>query len=456
MPNYLKGVLKMAAINIVLKAVDDYSKTLTGLNQGFELVGKGISAMATVAAAAWDAIKLGAETAMAGVQKAVDLAVKGGDFSEMKRQFDNVAESFGVNGDKIIKNLEGITQNVIGVNDAVKLAGKGIAAGFGEEALDKVFTFVKRRTELTGEDFNQMAETMINALAKGRFSTLKEFGLIIEKGASVDEVLNQIATATKKYGDAGFNTADQINALTNQQEKFYTKIGAAINASEQWQKAFTTLTDAVVLFVNNLDPDFITDFTDVIVEKAVWATGKIRKVLAEFYDYFYDTISDFAKVIRDNPVLYDFLGYDIEYWSKLDASMMRVRRQIDGTTTALKEARSAAQKALNDAIVKDAESQFKAFNDTGREINEETKKIVESFSQQTENIFSDLDEIEAGLEKPTDIVDRQSRPQNQGSIQNALAQANWPAEFAALGEFMFKWVLSVASGSSLPMAVTTQ
>jgi vacuolar-type H+-ATPase subunit H len=267
--------------------------------------------------------------------------------------------------------------------------------------------------------------------------------------------LRKIETATKAYGDAGFNTADMIDALANQQDKFYTKIGAAINASEQWQKAFTSLTDAVVEFVNNLDPDFVTDFTDAVVEKAVWATGKLRKVLADFYSYFYDTISDFAKVIRDNPMLYDFLGYDIEYWSKLDASMMRVRRQIDGTTTALKEARSAAQKDLNDAIVKDAERQFKAFNDTGREINDETKKIIDSFSKQTESVFEDLDEIETSLNRPTDIIQRQGQPQNQGTVQDMLTQANWPAEFAALGEFMFKWVLSVASGSSFPMAVTT-
>lgn len=445
----------MAAINIVLKAVDDYSKTFTGLNQGFELIGKGINAMATVAAAAWDALKFGAETALAGVQKAVDLAAKGGTFSEMSRQFKIVADNFGVDGDRIVKTLEEITQNTIGVNDAVRLAGKGIAAGFGEEQLETVFTFVKRRTELTGENFNQMAESIINSLAKGRFSTLKEFGLIVEKGETVDAVLRKIETATKAYGDAGFNTADMIDALGNQQDKFYTKIGAAINASEQWQKAFTSLTDAVVEFVNNLDPDFVTSFTDAVVEKAVWATGKLRKVLADFYSYFYDTISDFAKVIRDNPVLYDFLGYDIEYWSKLDASMMRVRRQIDGTTTALKEARSAAQKDLNDAIVKDAERQFKAFNDTGREINDETKKIIDSFSKQTESVFEDLDEIETSLNRPTDIIQRQGQPQIQGTVQDMLTQANWPAEFAALGEFMFKWVLSVASGSSFPMAVTT-
>jgi len=445
----------MAAINIVLKAVDEYSQTLTGLNQGFELVGKGISAMATVAQAAWDAVKFGAETAMAGVQKAVELAAKGGEYAEMKKQFDNVAESFGVNGDRIIKNLEEITANVIGMGDAARLAGKGIAAGFGEEELNTIFTFIKRRTELTGESFEALSETMINSLAKGRFSTLKEFGLIIEKGATVTDVLNEISNATEKYGDSGFNTADNIAALTNQQEKFLTKVGMAINASENWQKAFNSLTDAVVKFVNNLDPQFITDFTDVVVEQATWAAKKVRGILADLYSYFYDVISDFAAVLRDNPVLYDFLGYDIEYWSKLDASMMRVRKQIDGTTTRLKEAREEARKDSERELIEFAQKEFEEFNKTGREISEGSKKIIESFSGQVDDIFSDLDEMETDLDKPQEAFERQSMPQMTNNVAETLAATNWPAEFKAFGEFMFKWVLSVASGSSYPMAVTT-
>jgi hypothetical protein len=54
-----------------------------------------------------------------------------------------------------------------------------------------------------------------------------------------------------------------------------------------------------------------------------------------------------------------------------------------------------------------------------------------------------------------DIVNQQSAAATKSGAADVIANANWPAEFQALGDFMFKWVLSVASGSSLPMAITT-
>ena len=75
------------------------------------------------------------------------------------------------------------------MSDTIALSSKGIAAGFGIEELETIFTFVKRRTEATGEDFEAMADRMITALQKGRFTTLADMGLIIDKGETVSTML---------------------------------------------------------------------------------------------------------------------------------------------------------------------------------------------------------------------------------------------------------------------------
>ena len=97
-----------------------------------------------------------------------------------------------------------------------------------------------------------MADRMITALQKGRFTTLADMGLIIDKGETVSTMLGKIKDATQQYGDTGFNVADKIGALSEQWERFKIVIGDAINASPEFAKFFTELKDDVVEFIRTL------------------------------------------------------------------------------------------------------------------------------------------------------------------------------------------------------------
>ena len=96
----------MAAINIVLKAVDQYSSTITGLNQGFDLVSRAIAGIKAVADVVWDAVKAGAEFAFRGIKEAIALSEIGGAFDEQRNQFENLAQSYNVVGQEIIDTVK--------------------------------------------------------------------------------------------------------------------------------------------------------------------------------------------------------------------------------------------------------------------------------------------------------------------------------------------------------------
>jgi len=52
-------------------------------------------------------------------------------------------------------------------------------------------------------------------------------------------------------------------------------------------------------------------------------------------------------------------------------------------------------------------------------------------------------------------IDESLKKRPTDAAQEAIQAANWPSEFRALGEFIFRMVLSIAASEPVPMAITT-
>ena len=277
----------MSVISITLKAIDQYSGVLTGLNQGFELVGKALDFMG----AAVDAT-------FAAIDKGVSLAAEGGKYAEMRRQFNNVADSFGVDGQRILDDLDKVTLNMTDMGDAVEIAGRAVTAGLSEEQIGTAFEFIKRRTELTGESFEAMSKTVFDALQGGRFSVLRQMGLVIESGAGVKEAMQAIEVATKNYGDAGYHTGDKLRALAVQQKSFTKALGVAVNETPAFQKTLTSLTDTVISVVAAFDPRPVTEFFQAMAEVGSEAIDTIVDMIPGLRET-YESVVDFFKSTQE-------------------------------------------------------------------------------------------------------------------------------------------------------------
>jgi len=491
----------MAAISIVLKAVDQYSNTIQGLNQGFELVGKTVDFIVTGIKLAFEGVKWAAESAMAGISKAVELASKGGEIAEMQSQFKNLADYHGVDSKRIIENLKEIAQNTMSTTEAIALSAKGVAANLNEKELDTIFTFVKRRTESTGESFEEMSQKIIRAFSKDKFKSLSEFVPEIDKDDKKFSSLEKIAKATEGFGEAAWNTKDKVEALTNKYNEFFEKIGEGINDSEEWQKFFDELEKTVVDFVKNFDPKPITDFFNIIGTaigefiKVIESTGIPKAIreeveeaqrwlklfvigVEETFNNTYEAISAFAQFQRENPLFSQkILGLNPEMWSQVEISLAKMGHAINRTqkevkdetikwTKQIEEETTKQLEAFNQNSLKMAESYAKRLQDVYDAIDasvtgeaEDTFPIA-STDQLIDGLDKDLDDLDKHIKLQEDIarkgslVEEASRPVSDKAA-DVLTQANWPAEFQALGDFMFKWVLSVAAGSPIPMAVVT-
>ena len=243
-----------SAINIVLNAVDKYSSTLTGLNQGLELLSKGFGLVKDAANFAFDTIG-----------KGVELARLGGAFDEQRNQFENLANSYRLNGQQIIDTVQEISGRTLTEFQSIKTATIATASGLRGKEMEEALQYAKRWSEATGGSFEDAAEKIFTALSSGRTGVLKQMGLVVEQGAKVEDITKAITLGLKRFGDTGFNTADNLDSLSAAQEDLTRKLGQGINQSKEFQSVLGGVSDAVFNFVKGFNPKPISVFVDLLV-----------------------------------------------------------------------------------------------------------------------------------------------------------------------------------------------
>lgn len=569
----------MATVSIVLKAIDEYSKTVTGLNQGFELAGKTLGILECIASTAFAAVKTGAEFAFDGVKKAIDLASLGGAFDEQRNQFENLAKSYKVSGQAIIDTVKATSSNTISEFDSIAVGTKALAAGLKGEDMATALSYIKRWTEATGQSFTQVAEqvftSLSSGLSSGRFSVLRQMGLVIEKGANVEDVVDAMAAGLKRFGATGFNTADELDSLTAAQDDLYRKIGQAINQSPLFQEALSTVAKAVNDFVREFDAepigvfsaevlkaiidaksaallafpqisqafsltrkDIVSGATQLSIEvsdiffalakssanafnlvldslKLTGAVGAfevvfngivtaaagsaaliieiVGRALATTVGAVKTAMDAIASAIESSPTIADALGIDATEARNVVNRLGKLADDIDTGTTKMRNgvinignASTTAVSRISRAVenwrigLDDVDGAHQRLNATIKAVGEAAKDSygqitaadmaqVDAFNNPEndalttlEGIMSDLEafdqETAASLQGISQKKALESAGQGSSVMQDTarlLSGANWPAEFSALGEFLFKWVLSSAAGSPVPMAITT-
>lgn len=277
----------MSVISITLKAIDEYSGTVTSLNQGFELLGKGLSALKIAADLAFSAIGAGLD--FAGALN--ELAKLGGAFDEQRNQFENLATSYELNGQEIIDIVKRTSSNTVSEFNSIVVATKAVAAGLSGKELEDALAYIKRWSEATGESFTAVAERVFTSLSSGRYSVLRQMGLVIENGATLNEVTAAMTEGLKRFGDTGFNAADKMDALAASTDDFWRKVGQSINQSATYQAIIGSISDSFVALVNAFDSRPLTAFIDLV--------GNIAAEFASHMIYMLTGVSNFKEVFKN-------------------------------------------------------------------------------------------------------------------------------------------------------------
>lgn len=316
------------ASNKAKDGTTDWSSVVTGLNQGWELASKVIGGAA-------DAIVTIGEKAFEAAKSVGEFVAAGGEYSEQKTQLDNLANSYGTSGDAIVQMIQKITEGTTSIGDTMRVAAKAVASGMSGPDMETALTYAKRWSEATGQEFDAVAESITNAMAKGKFAALKEMGLIVEKGASVSDIVNQMRDTLGKFGDSGQNISDSFTSLNNTWEEFLLKIGKGLNDIPSLGKFFGELSEAALDFVQHFDGKVFTEWGEVGLQtlKAVFDAftsnwPSIYEVVKTAFGNSHTSAKEFFKGVTDllfqlyesfgkawNGIIDIFQGLNIGNWA---------------------------------------------------------------------------------------------------------------------------------------------
>ena len=129
----------------------------TALNQGFELISKAKDLFFGIG-----------ETFANAAIGIKDFAAAGGEYKEQRNQLENLANSYGISGQKIIDVVNNITDNTTNIKDTMEVAARAINTGLGEESLEKILTYSKKWSEAVGGSFKETCIQIIKCVTKGK------------------------------------------------------------------------------------------------------------------------------------------------------------------------------------------------------------------------------------------------------------------------------------------------
>lgn len=177
-------------------AIKELAMPVMALNQAWELTSK-------VAGAAWEAI-----------QKPVAVLSEGGAYAEMAAGFASLAESYQVDGQRIVDRLREISAGEIGLQEATTLASNAIKQGFSADQAIAISTFAKKYSDTMGPLAGSIADISVKierSLATGQLKALKEFGIVATEGESTIKVFEQMQARAAALGDGAFNFGESWN-----------------------------------------------------------------------------------------------------------------------------------------------------------------------------------------------------------------------------------------------------
>lgn len=156
---------------------------------------------------------IGALSAAIGVAGAAmaNFAFEGEKLIKIQKNFDAVADSFGVAGEKLQNAFIGATGGIVDDDDALQLLSEKLVQFNGQVGdLPALMELSRKAANLFGKDTLQVFDGISNAIATGNFKQLK---FLIPK-LDADKVLSDYANTLNKL-KSELTEAEKIQALTN-------------------------------------------------------------------------------------------------------------------------------------------------------------------------------------------------------------------------------------------------
>jgi len=174
-------------LNIIIKAKDEASKSLQGLEGSLKNLEEPFKKVSTAGAVAFGAIT-------AGIGKTVKDA---SEVESIRISFERLAQDLGSSGDVMLNKLNEVSKGTISNKDLMLSVNKAVALGVGNnmEDLARLLEIARVKGQALGVDTTQAFNDMVTGIGRGSPLILDNLGIITKGWAEEAEATGQAMDA---------------------------------------------------------------------------------------------------------------------------------------------------------------------------------------------------------------------------------------------------------------------
>ena len=220
-------------LNIIIKAKDEASKSLQGLEGSLKNLEEPFKKVSTAGAVAFGAIT-------AGIGKTVKDA---SEVESIRVSFERLAQDLGSSGDVMLNKLNEVSKGTISNKDLMLSVNKAVALGVGNnmEDLARLLEIARVKGQALGVDTTQAFNDMVTGIGRGSPLILDNLGIITKgwaeeaaaTGQAMDAqfIMNKIladgAVELANIGEVALTPQERMAQLTKQFSDLSATMGEA-------------------------------------------------------------------------------------------------------------------------------------------------------------------------------------------------------------------------------------
>lgn len=266
---------------------DDFLKKSKQTIEGNEKIGKtGQSAIGGIVS------KFKGAVAIAGTLLAAYVALKKGleaifqaeRIEIMNAQFDRLANTAGVMGNKLKKDFLAATDGMLSQADAIELANQSmVQLGKNSAKIPEIMEMARKASALTGKTVQDSFKEISKALATGSLGPLEDLGIVVDANQAIRDYAKSLGVSVDALTDVAKKQAVANAALDKSKIVLKDVTGSGGETTDNWARMVSSL--------ENLGNTLKRVFEKVMGPVVDWFSDKI-KVAADFYNTAFGSMLD--------------------------------------------------------------------------------------------------------------------------------------------------------------------
>lgn len=211
--------------------------------------------------------------AAAGIFAAFKFAELGEELEKQKKQFDTLAASAGIVGDKLIEGLEKSSGGLVDTDDLIKIAnGSILKLGQSAERLPELFEIAQKSVKVFGGDSTQNLELISNSIGNLQTKQLKQIGINVDTEKTFKDYAATLGVTAEQLTEAEKKQA-LLNAVLETGNKKFKDISTGVgnetisNGLKKLSVGFDSVKDSVSAIVNSTLGSAFASFLSTVGEE---------------------------------------------------------------------------------------------------------------------------------------------------------------------------------------------